>query len=106
MTSIIATQILREYYEHLSEHSDSLLCRILALFRAGPKNRYMLIMSNVLDSDRKMHAVSADVFYICMHVCTCIYTYVMDSERKMHAVSADVFMFACMYVHVCVCNGQ
>jgi hypothetical protein len=37
---------------------------------------------------------------LCLHVCMYMCAYVMDSDRQMRAVSADVSIFLCMYVHV------
>ena len=57
--------MLPSYFDHMSSYRDSLLCRFLALVRVQPNKRYLLVMSNVLDSPLDIHQV-------CMHMCVCV----------------------------------
>ena len=76
----IHAQILPDYYDHVEDNPDTLLCRLFALLRirSSRGRSYLLVMGNVLDTERDIHEVCMLVgriatklcMYVCMHVCS------------------------------------
>ena len=87
--------MLPDYYEHMSENKNTLLCRFFGVFRIQPNKQYFLVMNNVLDTMREIQTVSCvDACQICVF-CTMQITCV--------CVCVCVCVRACTCVCVCVC---
>jgi hypothetical protein len=96
-------QILPHYYEHMSVNPNSLLCRFLGLYRFQPNTSYVLVMANVLDTPRKIHAVCHIYMCVCMYVCECCARYMRYVIYVYMCVCAWMVCKIHAVCHVCVC---
>jgi hypothetical protein len=48
-------KILPDYYRHMKDHPNSLLCRFFGMHRLKPGKLHVLVMANVFDTERVVH---------------------------------------------------